>query len=119
MSYLEVTRGDDEALDIVVTNKDTGALVDLTGSALKFLVKRYRADADVDALITKSVGSGIAISNQTTDKGKAVVTIAAANTGTGPTGAFWWELQAVDATSKVATLADGRFVIRADLIRTA
>lgn len=119
MTYLLVTRGDDEILDILTTDKDTGALVDLSGAQLTFMAKRRRTDADADALITKTVGTGIAISNQVTDKGEAVVTINAGDTDAKPAGAFWWELQSKDGGNHVATLASGRFVILADLIRTA
>lgn len=116
-TYLTIERGDDETLDITVTNQDTGAVVDLTGATLKWMTKRRRNDADVDALITAEIGTGITVTNAA--GGVAEVAIAAANTNALTPGAYYWELQSVDAAGKVHTLVrDGRIVIMPDLIRS-
>ena len=117
MTYLSIPRGDDGILDVVVTDRDTGDPIDLTGAELTFMVKRDRRDADADAILAKTVGSGITVAAPTT--GIAVVAIDAADTDAATPGACWWELQSVDVTSKVHTLASGRFVITADLVREA
>ncbi len=116
MTYLTITRSDDETLDIVVTNQDTGAVVNLTGATLKWMAKRRRTDADVDALITKAIGTGVTVTNAV--GGVAEVAIAAADTNAITPGAYYWELQSVDAASKTHTLAGGRIVILPDLIRS-
>lgn len=116
MAYLSVTRGDDEILDIVVTDEDTGAPVDLTGAALHFMVKARPRDDDADALIDLELGSGVTVTNAV--GGLATVDIAAADTDDLAPGAFWWELQAQDATNRVITLAGGRFAIVADIVRS-
>jgi hypothetical protein len=114
---LEVTRGDDEALTVVVTDPDAGnALVDLTGVALTWMMKRYHDDADDDALLTKTTSAGITISDQTANKGEAAVAIAAADTDDLVPGLYFWELQSVSG-GDVKTLADGRVRVKADLIR--
>lgn len=117
MTYLSITRGDDGILDVVVTDRDTGDPIDLTGAELTFMVKRDRRDDDDDAILTKTVGSGITVSAPAT--GVAVVAIDAADTDEETPAACWWELQSVDVTSKVHTLAAGRFAITADLVREA
>ena len=116
MSYLTITRGDDETLDIVVTDQATGTVVDLTGAALKWMAKRRPNDADADALITATIGVGVTVTSAV--GGVAEVAIAAADTDGITPGAYWWELQSVDATSKVHTLSGGRLAILSDLIRT-
>lgn len=115
-TYLTIDRGDDETLDILVTNGATGAVVNLTGATLKWMTKRRRNDADVDALITKAIGTGITVTNAV--GGVAEVAITAANTNAITPGAYYWELQSVDAGSKTHTLAGGRIVIMPDLIRS-
>ncbi len=116
MSYLTITRSDDETLDVLVTNEDTGAVVNLTSATLKWMAKRRRNDADVDALITKAIGTGVTVTNAV--GGVAEVAIAAADTDAITPGAYYWELQSVDAASKTHTLAGGRIVILPDLIRS-
>ena len=124
MSVLSIIRGDDytaaRRLTVLVTDPDNAdAPVDLTGTALAFMVKLRPVDADDDALISKATGGdGITLANQTTDPGEALIAIAAADTDALAAGLFWWELQGTDGTG-VITLASGRFAIGADLIREA
>ncbi len=117
MTYLTIVRSDDETLDILVTDQDTGAAINLTGATLKWMAKRRRNDADVDALISKAIGTGITVTNAA--GGVAEVAITAANTNAIVPGAYYWELQSVDAAAKTHTLAGGRIVILPDLIRSA
>lgn len=116
MSYLTIVRGDDETLDILVTDQDTGDPVDLASAELTWMTKRRRNDVDADALIVKTIGAGITVTNE--PGGAAEVVITSADTDAIVPGAYWWELQSVDATNRVATLAGGRIVILPDLIRT-
>ncbi len=116
MSYLTIVRSDDETLDILVTDEDTGAAVDLTSADITWMAKRRRNDADVDALITKAIGSGVTVTSAV--GGVAEVAIAAADTDAITPGAYYWELQSVDAAGKTHTLAGGRIVILPDLIRS-
>lgn len=114
---MNIVRGDDYtgARRLVVTVTDP-APVDLTGTALKFMVKANRTDLDAAALISKTTSSGITLADQVASKGVAYIALSATDTNIEPS-AHWWELQATDAIG-VLTLASGRFWVAADLIRT-
>lgn len=122
MSTLNIVSGDAYGIDgandrrLVVTVADDGARVDLTGVGLTFMVKRRRSDADADAVITKTVGSGITLASpQTGDtKGKAYITLLEADTAD-LDGRYRWELESDDAVGKL-TLASGFFRVASDLI---
>ena len=63
-----MVRGTDRQFQITaqLRNPDTGVVtgpLDLTGAAISFTAKRSMADLDANAVITKSVGSGITITN--------------------------------------------------------
>lgn len=117
---LEITRGDDETLTVLVTDPDNNnEPVDLTGAALTFMVKRRPVDIDDDALLVKTTADGITLSDQMTDTGEATIEIDAADTDALAAGLFYWELQSVDVAAQVKTLARGRFAILADLVREA
>lgn len=116
---MNIVRGDDYtgARRLVITVTDpAGAAVDLTGTAVKFMVKAHPTDADAAALISKSTTSGIALADQVASKGVAYLTLTATDTNIAP-DAHWYEIQATDSLG-VITLASGRFWVTADLIRT-
>lgn len=116
---LELVRGDaytgDRALRVNVADA-AGAPLDLSGFDLVFMVKRLRTDADLEALISKAIGSGITLGDQMTDPGLALIDVDASDTEDGPTGRFFGELQAVDPLGPV-TLWSGRVTVTPDLIR--
>lgn len=119
---LEVTRRDTytgvRRLVVTVTD-EAAAAVDLTGTEIRFMVKRRRTDDDDDALISKSTSSGIAIASPQTGATKGVAYIALTGDEDGDTdvasGAWFYELEATDSIG-IITLAAGRFVVLADLI---
>lgn len=109
MSVISLYRGDDRTASVDVTT-------DITGAELTFLVKARRHDADADAVITKTTGDGITVTDASL--GLATIALAAADTDDLDTRPFYrWELQAVDATGATHTLATGRFVLIRDLVR--
>jgi hypothetical protein len=117
MSELEMYRGDDESFDIAVT-KD-GIAVDLTGASIRFTAKRRATDVDLEAVIAKTsaVAGGIVVTNAL--GGIARVDIVPADTEDLTASArLIWDLQAVDGTGKVRTLADGTLIVHADVSRT-
>ena len=120
MSELAIVRGDsyegDRALQVTCVEADGTTELDLTGIDLAFMVKRRRGDADDDALITATIGSGITVADPT--DGTAVIELDDVDTDDLPVGLFHWELQATDADGPI-TLASGRFRVTADLIREA
>jgi hypothetical protein len=117
---LEITRGDDETLAILVTDPDAEPAndpLDLTGAALTFMVKRRPTDDDDDALLTKVTPTEIAIDpDQTTNTGQATIAITPDDTGDLASGNYYWELESL-LGGDVKTLASGRIRIAADLIR--
>jgi hypothetical protein len=82
-------------LVVAVPNEDDldgpEILLDLTGCAIKLMAKQEITDDDGDAVINLAVGSGIVISNQTTDRGEAVVTVPASATSALPNKTAWLE----------------------------
>ena len=108
---LTVNQGNTVTLDVAVTTA-AGAPVDLTGSTLRFAVRRSPSDPII--LDKTSSGGGITIAPGT--GGTATVSIVAADTEAGPTGIFAWELEGTDPAGKVTTLASGTFVITATLV---
>lgn len=120
MTFLRITRGDDETLNVLVKDRDTGLPIDLEGAELWWMVKALEDDEDIDALVTKTSVDGIEIApDQDTDTGEATVTVNAADTEGVEPGIWFWELQGLlgvpEATLK--TLASGRIRISRDLIR--
>jgi hypothetical protein len=113
MTYLEITRGDDESIDVAVTDPDNDdAPVDLTDQELTFMVKEHPDDDDDDALIEKTTGAGITVADPET--GVAVISIASEDTAD-ISGTKYWELQVSGGSTQ--TLAGGRITIVPDLVR--
>jgi len=75
MSDLELIYGEDKTLDVQVTD-ETGVpgTVDISSSEFWFVVKADWLDSDSAALLTKTVGSGIAIADG--PNGQATIAIA-------------------------------------------
>lgn len=79
---VSVYQGDTLDLVLAVTD-DAGQPFDLTGATVEVQVKEA-AGAPDPALIAKSVGSGIVLLDQTTDKGKAVCSFSSVDTARTP-----------------------------------
>jgi len=71
-------RGDAHLVEITI--KRAGLPVDLTGATIWYTAKEALADADVDAVFQKTVGSGVTILDQVAYKGKAQLKLEAADT---------------------------------------
>lgn len=116
---ITLVRGDDYVgtRRLVVTIRDAaGALQSLTGVTATFMVKGGRNDADADALISKALVND---ADQTTNKGKAYVSIAGTDTaGLAANNGYFVEIQAVDGVG-VFTVLRGRLALIGDLIREA
>ena len=108
MSVLSIYRGDDRTLTIT-------ASASLTDSEVTFTAKRSKRDADEDAVIQKTTGAGVEIGDPDTT---AEVTIDAADTMDLEPVALYWDVQVVDGTGSVRTVAAGRLVIKADVTRS-
>ena len=116
MSDIEMTRGDTQVYDIAVVDPVTGNPINLTGMTLAFMAKRSRSDSDASAVISKTLGSGIAITNVAA--GLGTLTIDPADTASVvETMQLEWDLQLVNA-GQVFTLDSGYLLIRADVKRS-
>ena len=97
-STIDLDYGCDHTLTFTVyTDTSETTIRDITGYALSFMVKTNLADADAAAVVTKTVGSGIAITgsfhqNPNSNTQAATVTITAAN-ATMAQRSYWWELK--------------------------
>lgn len=114
---IEFPRGDTVRLPVVVTRPAGGAVVDLSGCSLRFTAKRKRKDADADALLVKTIGSGILISDA--PAGLAVILIDPADTNAYTKQiALQCDLQLVEPDDTITTVADGTLTVTLDVTRT-
>ena len=111
-------RGDTAAWDFTVTEPD-GTAVDLTDAeGIRFTAKHRAADADVDAVITRTVGDGVTVTSAV--NGQVRVQLEAADTSSlAAPIALSFDLQLADAVGGIYTVAAGRLEIKADISRTA
>ena len=108
----EFFRGDDYTF--VVPFVRNGAPINLTGAAIRFMARR--SDFDADPLITKSVGSGIAITNAA--GGLAEVTIAQADTlGFSQAEALVYDIELTEASGRRTTTEKDRMFVKYDVSR--
>jgi len=110
---LEMFRGDSASWRFTVTDAD-GAAVNLTNADLRFTAKSSASDADVDAIIAKTDGAGITVTDAA--GGVLAVTLSPGDTSalTVPQ-TLVWDLQVTDALGAVQTLAYGALRIIADI----
>ena len=115
MSTIETYRGDDREFTFTLT--EDGGAMDLTGAALRFTVKRAVADLDINAVVSKTLGSGITVAAPLT--GVCVVALAAADTA-GLEGSLRlpFDLQ-VTRGGRTRTVVVGDLVVIPDVSRSA
>lgn len=118
MSNITLTRGDSRTLSITVLDSD-GSAADLTGASIWWTAKRDINDADADAIISKTVGSGITVTNAA--GGLATVTIAPDDWTDAEDSDkhYVWDLQVKSDTGTVTTVASGRIIITPDVTRAS
>lgn len=115
MTLLSMTRGDTGVFQVTLTDSAGDPLV-LTDRELTFTVKRRLSDSDDDALIQKTVGEGIVVSED--EPGVATITIDPVDTSgiaNGPS--LYWDIQ-VQADDDVRTPLSGRLIVIPDATRT-
>lgn len=114
MSILQATRGDDEIYELTLKQRD-GTALNLTGVSIWFTVKRSHEETDVQAIVRKTVGSGITIVNAAI--GRADVRILAADLASLPPRrtTLVWDCQVRDAAGFVSTVDRGQLVVDPDV----
>jgi hypothetical protein len=108
VSLIEIPRGDGRVETFTVTDA-AGAVVNITGMTIRLMVKRTHSGS---VLITKSVGSGVTI----TDGAGGVLTVTFAATETDDlAGKYVWDLEVTDGASVPRTVASGSLYVRPDV----
>jgi len=111
---LVAKRGDDEEYAITVTGS-AGEPFDLTDCELQFTAKRRLTDPDEEAVIVKTSGDGIEVTNPT--GGLATMTLTSADTAGLPahrTG-LYYDIQVTDSDGLISTPIEGRMTVRPDV----
>jgi hypothetical protein len=113
MAELEIKRGSYSVISSVVT---PASLV--TSSTIYFMAKRYKTDADADAIISKSSSDGIAVTNAGT--GTIAITIEAADTRTlnNKRQILFYEIE-IEKAGKPYAVDEGKIIILPELIQRA
>lgn len=113
MSHQELTffRGDDETLDIEITDSD-GNAVDISGYKFWFTAKSNENDADADAEIGPTTGTITDAAN-----GKAQISLTNSDTDIA-VGSYSYDIQQKDASNKITTLVKGKLRITQDITQT-
>ena len=111
----EVFIGTDFTLTYTILNEPETLAIDITGWSLNWMVKKSLGKADVDATLTKTVGSGIVISgtynsNPAVNTQVATVTVADTDTDGLRAGVYKFELKRMDAGAE-SVLAYGDFTL--------
>lgn len=106
---LEVIEGDTTNYTFTIT-PPTGDLTDyLAGATVYFTVKSSRNDADVDAILQKTVTTHTGV-NET------VITLAPSDTR-GKCGSYYYDIQVTDADSNITTYFLGELKITKDVTK--
>jgi hypothetical protein len=108
----EMYAGESKVLTVTVKD-EAAALIDLTGVSIEWIVKRF--EDDVTGLITKTVGHGITLSNQVTDKGEFTITLAPADTESLGGASYYHEAEVTDVGGNVSTVTRGIMTVKKSL----
>lgn len=114
--------GTDMSLVFTIKNAAETAILDSSGWALSWMLKKKLTDTDANAKITKTSGSGITVSgtfNSDPDTNTQVATVAVADTDSDSlvAGAYEHELKRTDAGSETV-LAYGTATLKRGVHRT-
>lgn len=106
--------GEDKTLTVTVYEADGTTPQNITGWSLSYRWKRSPADADSDAVLTKTTASGIALT--TPVSGICTVTVADTDTDSLQPQTYYHELKRTDAGSETV-LTTGTVVLQQALHR--
>lgn len=115
---LKMFRGDTFSRTFTVYNDDVA--LDLTNCTVRMTFKWIYADADVDAVITLTEGSGITV-DATPTTGKFTFTLAPSDTSSFPPRVvdLKYDAQVTDASDNVYTVSYGKLTVLPDVSVTA
>lgn len=112
---LDMIRGDTASFTAPVVR--SSAPLDVTGAIFWFTAKKNHLDPDNAAIIRCSLGDGITV-NAPASAGILTITIAAAKTAgipSGPPLVLVWDLQMLEASGTVTTVANGTLTVYMDV----
>ena len=118
MADLTMHRGDSLVLNIAVADPDTGDPVNLTGATLRLTAKRSLKDADSDAIVVLTTGTGITVTDASGGLAEAEIEPDATDDLGNVTLALAWDLQLTTTEGRVFTVASGTLTITPDVSRT-
>jgi len=104
---LSLIQGDSKTYNL--TFKDTaGTVLDISNWTILFTVKRCFSDADVDAIIQKTVVIGAPPAGAS---GTTSIELSHEDTEVLPQGNFYYSIQAIPSAGKLYTLLKGNYLI--------
>lgn len=118
MPTYDMYRATNDSWDFFVSDP-AGVAVDITGWNIWFEAKASKDDAD-GSVFQKSVGSGVTIKSQTTDKGQCTVALTPADTGTLDYGLnvliYQWKIKDGAGTT-IKVLEEGTLKVSGNITR--
>lgn len=109
---MKIIKRDDTTFELTFKDSDN-AVVNITGGTVFFTVKKNLADADSDAVISKSITSFT-----DPEDGIAILQITA-NESNIPTGIYFYDIQ-LKLSGKITSSERGKFIVSQDVtIRTS
>ena len=102
---LSIIAGDSKSYNLTFSDA-TGTALDITGWIIYFTVKRTYADADVDAILSKTV----TVHTDPT-AGKTSIVLAHADTEGLPRGVYYYSIQAQTDVTNLYTVLRGQYTI--------
>lgn len=110
---ITMTRGDTVSLTLAVTL--SGDPFPLGGSSLWFTVKTKFTDNDDEAILQKTIGSGIDVTGP--DQGLATITILPIDTSglSAVKTILVWDVQLKDGDGKIYTISSGNLIVNPDV----
>ena len=118
---LELFQGEDHKYVFTIKNGAQTTCIDIAGWTLSFMVKQYKSDADLSAVVTKTTAAGIVISgtfnaNPAVNTQVATVTVDDTDTIAVTDRLYSYELKRMDAGFETV-LAYGTFNLIQGVIR--
>jgi hypothetical protein len=107
--------GTDVIRNYHILNEDEDTSINITGWTLSWMLKKRLSHEDIEAFLTKTVGSGIAISgtfnaDPNVNAQRAIVTFADTDTDPFNKGDYFWELKRTTASNETV-LAYGKMTL--------
>lgn len=109
----EIYRGDDFTLRVVITTKDTGAAIDVTGWAFKATMKLSTEMLDEEAPVQVDMP---AVSGLDAELGVVYIELPATQTKDLIPTTYWFDLQR-EFSGKTLTVFAGRALVKGDVTR--